>query len=278
MVLSINGLNSQLALTLIDSTRQRQLDALRDEPQHARAAERFRERIAGIASPKEFVQDFEVYSFVMRAFDLEDQIFGKGMIRKVLESDPTDNTSLVNRLTDARFGELHAALGFTTGSGPQSPDFNDAAWQDGIVDLYFDRVLTNGYADQNQTVGTVLEFREKFEGLDNWYDVLKDTDLTEFFQTALNLPSELSGLDVDKQAEIMADKFDLSKLADPEERERLINRYVAVSDVLNPQGFAANSSALTVLQSGSYFNSGWQFVPITLDIAPVSFSSYSIYR
>lgn len=278
MVLSISGLNSQLALTLIDSTRERQLESLRAEPQHARAAEQFRERIADISSPKEFVQDFEVYSFVMRAFDLEDQIFGKGMIRKILESDPTDSSSLVNRLSDSRFGELHAALGFTTASGPQSPDFSNATWQEGIVDLYYDRAFANGYADQNETVGTVLAFREEAAELNSWYDVLKNKELTGFFQTALNLPKQMSGLEVEKQAEILADKYDLSKLSDPEERERLINRYMAISEALNPQGFSANSAALTVLQSGGGLNSGWQFVPITLDIPPVSFGSASLYR
>jgi len=276
MVLSISGLNSQLALTLIDSTQDRQLESLKTQPQHARAAEQFRERIASITSPKELVQDYEVYSFVMRAFDLEDQIFGKGMIRKVLESDPSDETSLVNRLTDSRFGELHAALGFTTAAGAQAPDFSDAAWQDGIVDLYFDRAYANGYADQNETVGAVLEFREEVAGIDSWYDVLKNETLTEFFQTALNLPSELSGLDVDKQAGILADKYDLSKLSDPGEQERLISRYVAISDVLNPQGFSATSAALSILQSSSSLSSG--IIEVTWDIAPVSFSSYSLYR
>ncbi|MDF1716231.1 MAG: DUF1217 domain-containing protein [Antarcticimicrobium sp.] len=276
MVLSISGLNSQLALTLIDSTQDRQLESLKTQPQHARAAEQFRERIASITSPKELVQDYEVYSFVMRAFDLEDQIFGKGMIRKVLESDPSDETSLVNRLTDSRFGELHAALGFTTAAGAQAPDFSDAAWQDGIVDLYFDRAYANGYADQNETVGAVLEFREEVAGIDSWYDVLKNETLTEFFQTALNLPSELSGLDVDKQAGILADKYDLSKLSDPGEQERLISRYVAISDVLNPQGFSAISAALSILQSSSSLSSG--IIEVTWDIAPVSFSSYSLYR
>jgi len=276
MVLSISGLNSQLALTLIDSTQDRQLESLKTQPQHARAAEQFRERIASITSPKELVQDYEVYSFVMRAFDLEDQIFGKGMIRKVLESDPSDETSLVNRLTDSRFGELHAALGFTTAAGAQAPDFSDAAWQDGIVDLYFDRAYANGYADQNETVGAVLEFREEVAGIDSWYDVLKNETLTEFFQTALNLPGELSGLDVDKQAGILADKYDLSKLSDPGEQERLISRYVAISDVLNPQGFSATSAALSILQSSSSLSSG--IIEVTWDIAPVSFSSYSLYR
>lgn len=276
MVLSISGLNSQLALTLIDSTQDRQLESLRTQPQHARAAEQFRERIASITSPKELVQDYEVYSFVMRAFDLEDQIFGKGMIRKVLESDPSDETSLVNRLTDSRFGELHAALGFTSGAGAQAPDFSDPAWQEGIVDLYFNRIYANDYAEQNETVGAVLEFREEVAEIDSWYDVLKNETLTEFFQTALSLPSQLSGLDVDKQAEVLADAYDLSKLSDPAEQERLIGRYMAISEALNPQGFSASSAALSILQSSSSLSSG--ILEITWDIAPVSYSTYSLNR
>ncbi|TDK50189.1 DUF1217 domain-containing protein [Antarcticimicrobium luteum] len=276
MVLSISGLNSQLALKLIDSTRERQLESLQSEPQHARAAERFRERIASITSPKELIEDYEVYSFVMRAFDLEDQIFGKGMIRKVLESDPTDDASLVNRLTDSRFGELHAALGFTTGAGAQVPDFSSAAWQDEVVGRYFDQVYENGYADQNEIVGGVLEFRQQAGDINSWYDVLKNKTLTEFFQTALNLPSAMSGLEVDKQAEILAERFDIGKLADPDEREKLIGRYVAISEALNPQGFSATSAALSVLQSSSSLSSG--IIEVTWDIAPVSFSGYSLYR
>lgn len=275
MVLSISGLGSQLALNVIDKTRDRQLEALRAEPIHEHAAEKFRERVAAITSPAELVQDYEVYSFVMRAFDLEDQIFGKGMIRKILESDPTDPKSLVNRLTDSRFGELHAALGFTTAAGAQSPDFSGAAWQDGIVARYFEVAFKNSYAEQNETVGTVLEFREEALNIDSWYDVLKNKELTKFFQTALGLPSQLSGLEVEKQAEILAKKFDIAKLADPEERERLISRYVAVSDALNAPQASVSSAALSVLQSAS---SGWQFVPITLDIPPVSFSKISLYR
>ena len=274
MVLSISGLSSQLALSIIDSTQDRQIESLKSEPEHARAAEQFRERIGSITSPQELVQDYEVYSFVMRAFDLEDQIFGKGMVRKVLESDPSDDSSLVNQLTDSRFGELHTGLGFTTEAGAQSPDFNDTSWQEEIVDLYFSRIYANDYAEQNETVGAVLEFRDEVAEIDSWYDVLKNETLTEFFQTALSLPSEMSGLDVDKQAEIFADKFDLTKLSDPEEQERLINRYVAISEALDPQGFSASSAALSILQGSSTLSSG--IIEITWDIEPVSYSTYSL--
>lgn len=275
MVLSISGMSSQLALSLLDRTKDRQLESMQSEPQHARAADVFRERIANISTPAEFVADYEVYSFVMKAFDLEDQIFGKGMIRKVLESDPSDDDSLVNRLTDDRFEDLNDALGFTTSEGAQIPDFSGTAWQESIVDQYYERQYINENTEQNEIVGSVLHFRKEYSEMSTWYNVLADETMTEFFQVALNLPTDISGLDVDKQKTIYEDKFDISKLSDPEERERLISRYVAISEALSPSTSLPGSTALTLLQSSG---SASQIVSITMDISAVSFSSVSLYR
>ncbi len=274
MVLSISGLGSQLALNLIDRTKDRQMETLRSEAQHKRAAEQFRERIGSITTPEEFVKDFEVYSFVMRAFDMEDQIFGKGMIRKVLESDPSDDTSLVNRLTQSSFGELHNAMGFTTENGPQVPDFTDPEWQDAIVDQYFETQFRNEHNDLNSTVGTVLELRTKVEDIDTWYDVLKDKEISEFFRKALFLPDQMATLDVDMQVKIFEKKFDLTKLSDPREVESLVTRFIAISDIQNPPQANFNSTAVNLLNSSL---SG-QFVPITLDISAISGFSPSLYR
>lgn len=275
MVLSISGLGSQLAMNVIDATRGRQLTTMRSEPLHARAEADFRSRISAITTPADLVKDYKVYSFIMKAFDLEDQIFGKGMVRKILESDPSDDSALVNRLTDSKFTELHETMGFFTNDGPQTPDFSDASWVQGIVDKYYNRVFINENDNQNSTVGTVLNFRETASGLTSWFHVLKDSSLTEFFQTALSLPSELSGLDIDIQKRILSEKYDLSKLADPVERERLVTRYIAISDVLNPPSTNINSIALSVLQN---FNVGGQFVPITIDMPTISYSAASLYR
>ena len=115
MLVSIAGLNSQLGLRLTDTTRPQQLAQLQREPMNQRAVDAFLKGIGTITSPKELTDNFEVYSFVMRAFDLEDQIFGRGLMRKMLESDPDDDTSLVNRLTDPRFREIHTRFGVHQG-------------------------------------------------------------------------------------------------------------------------------------------------------------------
>ena len=211
----------------------------------------------------------------MKAFDLEDQIFGKGMIRKILESDPEAPESLLNRLTDTRFREMHLALGFTTVEGPQLPDFTDATFQNDIADRYYNRQFINQNDTQNTTVGTVLEFRDAAEGITNWFDVLGDATLTNFFQVALSLPEQISALDLDVQKRLFEEKFDLADLADPAERERLISRFTAISDVINPQGFSSNSIAVSILQSAQF---GAQFVPFTLDVDIVNFSASRLYR
>ena len=274
-MISISGLTSQTALRLIDVTRDRQIEVMRDDPANKRGEEAFRERIASISTPEELVADFEVYSFVMKAFDLEDQIFGKGMVRKILESDPVDEASLLNRLTDSRFREMHLSLEFTTEDGPQDPDFSNETWVNEIVDRFYNRQFINENDNQNGTVGTVLEFREEVAGLNSWFEVLADEKLTKFFQITLNLPEQISGLDLEVQKKLFEEKYDLADLADPAEQERMITRYMAISDVLNPPQFSAGSPAVSILQSASF---GAQFVPITLDVATVTFSASQLYR
>jgi hypothetical protein len=274
-MISISGFGNQTALRLIDATRDRQFDLLRNDVANKRGEEAFRERIGDITTPAELVADFEVYSFIMKAFNLEDQIFGKGMIRKILESDPVAPDSLLNRLTDTRFREMHLALGFTTEEGPQVPDLTDMSFLDDMADRYYNRQFLNQVDSQNTTVATVLEFRDAAEGISSWFDVLKDEKLTRFFQVALNLPGQISGLDLDVQRNLFEEKFDLSKLADPTERERLTVRFTAISDIVNPQGSSSNNIAVSILQSARF---GAQFVPITLNVAVVNFSASQLYR
>jgi hypothetical protein len=274
MVLSINGLGSQMALNLIDRTKDRQMETLKSEALHQNAAEDFKERIASITTPEEFVKDYEVYSFVMRAFDLEDQIFGKAMMRKILESDPADDESLVNKLSNASFSELHEAMGFVTDEGVQVPDFSDADWQQGIIDKYYETVFLNENADQNETVGIALEFEAKVADLDSWYDVLADEEMGEFFRTVLGLPEEMAALDLDVQVRMLDKKFDLTKLQDADEVEQLVTRYVAIADALNPPSFTTDNAAVTMLSatvSGSYLSA-------TIDIPTITYNASSLYK
>ena len=203
-----------------------------------------------------------------RAFDLEDQIFGKALIGKMLKSDVEDRKSLVNRLTDSRLKTMFETLGFEPG-GEGNANTTDRVWQERIVALYIDTQFVNAQGDQNTTVGIALEFRRKASSIETGFDVLKDPEMSNFMRTILGFPAEMAQVDIDKQAKMFEAKYDFSKLQDPAEVERLIRRFVIVSDALD--GSAIANNAAVQLISGTLGSLGdGTFVPATIDITAIS--------
>ncbi|MCP1169239.1 DUF1217 domain-containing protein [Limimaricola litoreus] len=267
-MISLSGLNTRMGLQLVDATRDRQIEMIRNSAEDRRAIEAFKERIDGVFSVDQLMEDRELYVFTMKAFGLEDQIFGKAMVEKILKSDPDDPKSLVNRLTDPRFREMHEVMGFVD-EGKNNLNTFSTSWQNDMVDRYVEQRFENAQAEQNDKIGTVLEFRRKAGEINNWFDVLKDAEISEFMRTALGVPASVAGLDIDKQAELFAAKFDIAKLKDPAELESLERRYVAITDAKAGVQSSANA-ALALMNAAVATGAGGQFTPITLDISAIT--------
>ena len=274
-MISLSGLNTRMGLQLVDATRDRQLEQILNSAQDKRAIAAFEARIGNVETVDQLMEDRELYVFVMKAFDLEDQIFGKALIKKLLKSDADDPASLVNRLTDSRFKEMHTQLGFKD-EGTRNSLTDSAAWRTVMINRYVEQRFESAQADQNEKVGTVLEFRRKAGAVKNWFDVLKDPEMTEFMRTSLGVPSSVAGLDIDKQVELFKAKFDITKLQDPAELEKLERKYVAISDAQAGVNSASNV-ALTLMNAAVSAGAGGQFTPITLDISAVTSFRRSSY-
>lgn len=259
-MISVAGLGAPAALNVVDAVRDREIERLRAAPADARAIEAFRARAGGIGSAKALIEDEEVYAFVMRAHGLEDRLFAKGMMRKILESDPSDRRSLVNRLTDPRFARLHEALGLHEGGGAP---LADPRRREAVVDLYLAARFEGGVARQNDVVGAALAFRRAAEeGIRSPYDVLKDPEVTRVVRRALGLPDAMAGLDVDRQAAMITRRLDLSRLSDPEEVEKIVRKFVVIEEALSGAG-AARSAAVQLLSDAAR-GAG---APLPLDLA-----------
>jgi hypothetical protein len=120
-MISTGGLAPLAALALIDRQGDRFAEAIRTEPAAKREIARFRDRIGKIESVDELVKDHQLYSFVMKAFGLEGEIFAKAMMKRILTSDPADKGSLVNRLTDPRYREINRSSGSTPTARSPAP-------------------------------------------------------------------------------------------------------------------------------------------------------------
>ena len=265
-MIPIGGLDTSTALTLVDSTRDRQIEILRSRPEHARAITAFRERIADVQTAEQLIEDRELYVFVMKAFDLEDQIFGKALIQKLLESDVDDRTALVNRLTDPRFREMYETLDFGE-NGVGNSNTLDARWREDMVDRYLDAQFISDVYDQNESVGAVLEFRAKVADIARPLAILKARATAAFLRRALGFPDIIGTANIDRQADLIASRLDLETLSDPEVVDKLVRKYAALSNVFDTQQVTQNA-AVQLVQSA--VASGRSFQPIALDISAVS--------
>ncbi|NUH64962.1 DUF1217 domain-containing protein [Sulfitobacter sp. S0837] len=275
-MISLGGMSTQVAVKLFDATRDKQIDLAGKNALNARQIEAFEERIGSITSPKELIADTEVFTFVMRAFDLEDQIFGKAMMRKVFESDITDSSALVNRLSDPRIRELYQALGFDPGGG-SSDNFDKPDWQAEVVERFKERVVLNSAAEDNSGAGIALEFKAKAENIDSWLDVLKDAEMGKFMRRALGVPDEAVQVDLDRQIALFEQKYDIEKLKDPAEVDKLVSRFAAIHDAV--EGVASQSNTVLQLMQGAVsIGQGGSFATATINIPTISGGGYSAYR
>lgn len=247
-LLSTAGMSPLLAVRLIDKTQARQDALIRKAPDHGRAIKAFEERIGKVRSVEDLLKDHEVYSFVMKAYDLGSQIFGKALVRKALESDIEDRGSLIRRLTDPRMREMYRDMGFTKG-GTENPNTADPKWRADMVERYIARQRIDAQWEQNPAVANVLEFRAKAGKVKSWFDVLKDKQMSEFMRTALGVPAASAKIDLDKQVVLLQRRFDIAKLADPGERTKLERQYVIAAEAA-VGGAGARSTALQLIQSG----------------------------
>lgn len=280
MVLSITGMSSQLALRLLDATQASQTKMIEDTPSTARAIQKFKDQASSIKTAKDLVNNYDVYSFVMQAYNLKDQMFGKAMVQKILESDSSQTDALINKMTDSRFTDFYKAMGFTA-NGTQNANFSDSSWQDAVVKRFVQQTYINGEADQNPTVGTALEFRQKAGSIKTWYDVLKDKKLGAFMRTVLNIPDGVVSQDLTSQVALFKSKYDISKLQDPAEVEKLITKYVIMSDAKNSAATLANNAAVSLMNGVLDGASSGSYVPATLDISSIDMSAFSaakLYR
>ncbi|MGP1355321.1 DUF1217 domain-containing protein [Roseicyclus sp.] len=271
-MIPITGLSSPVALTLVDATRDRQIERLRAAPEHARGIETFRERIGDVRSVEDLVEDRELYVFVMKAFDLEDQIFGKALVRRMLESDISDRRALVNRLTDPRLREMYQTLGFEN-EGTTNANTVQGTWQEGIVDRYLETVFINDQEAQNTAVGAALEFRRKAAGIEKPLDILRDGDLALVVRRALGLPDAMAQLDLDRQGDLIRSKLDLAKLKDPAEVEKLVRKFLILNDALDTTRVAQNAAVQLMTSAANR-----SFAPVLFDISAIASLPSRPYR
>lgn len=272
-MISTRGLAPLAALSLVERQRDRFDAAVQSEPVARREIASFRERIGKIGSVDALLKDHELFSFTMKAFGLEQQVFAKAMMKRILTADPGDRKSLVNRLTDPRYRDINRVMGFAADGTTGRPDFRGARWVDAMVDRYVAQRVVDGQMAENPAVGTALDFERKAKGLTNWFKVLADPRVAGFMRTALGLPESVAQGSVDAQARMFRDKMKIEDLQDPQVRRKLVRQYAAIEGAL---GHNPAQSGLMDLFARRSDGANWS--PVLIDVTAITPHGGSAYR
>lgn len=87
------------------------------QPFVSREAQYYRDNIGKVKTVDEFLNNYRLFSYAMKANGLEEMTYAKGFMRKVLLSDLTDSSSFANKLTDKRYVEFAKAFNFNASDG-----------------------------------------------------------------------------------------------------------------------------------------------------------------
>jgi Protein of unknown function (DUF1217). len=104
--------STYLSYNLVTRDLKASLDRVESDAVVKRESAYYEENIGKVTSVDEFLDDYRLYTYAMKAFGLEEMAYAKAFMKKVLESDLGDENSFANKLTDERYRNFAAAYQF----------------------------------------------------------------------------------------------------------------------------------------------------------------------
>ncbi len=107
------------------------------DPTVARAQQYYQANIGKVKSASDLVNNYQLFSYAMNAYGLQDMTYAKAFMTKVLTSDLSDPNSFVNKLSDSRYKAFAQAFNFnTSGTITSAATAQTSAQSSDLTSLY----------------------------------------------------------------------------------------------------------------------------------------------
>jgi hypothetical protein len=210
----------------------------------------YAEQVQSFENLNELFANDRVLNFVLEAKGLDPSDDNKEALRVFFASDLSDESSDINLQENTRYREIVASFNFDQDGNLTRVDSSDIQSRRATIETlsnYFHQNLEEQAGDENAGVRLALYFQRMSSTINSAYDILADDALLEVFKTTYSLPDGFSNLDIDVQAELVERYMDLEDLADPEKRDKIVQRFTALYDIENAQ----TDTTLSLFSSGS---------------------------
>ncbi|WP_307157233.1 DUF1217 domain-containing protein [Rhizobium paknamense] len=215
------------------------LKRVSQEPQVSREATYYKENIGKVKTVEDFLDDDRLYNYAMTANGLEDMIYAKAFMKKVLESDLTDSNSYANKLTDDRYRKFAASFNFSKGTTDAQTD----AQEDDVIGLYKQSLTTEG-----DTLKEDVEYYDSaIDKVTSVDDIVKNSRLSSMILSAYGIDPTYYSADHLKKV-LTSDVNDTSSYVNTLTTDKSAYLSIAKAFSFNSDGTLVNSTAQTADQ------------------------------
>lgn len=239
--------------TRITSNMGKSMTQVATEPDVSRDTDYFLSHIGNVKTIDDFLGDYRLYSYAMKAYGLSDMTYAKAFMRKVLTEGVTDKNAFANKLSDARYRDFATAFNFAA-NGTSATSTTQATT--GTATQYVTQTMEEQAGDQNEGLRLALYFTRKASSITNAYQILADKALTQVVQTALGWSSTVSSGDIDAQANMITKNINLADFQDPAKVTKFVQRFAAMYDATQAQSDPSTNPALVLITGASNSSAG----------------------
>jgi hypothetical protein len=218
------------------------------QPDVSRDTDYFLSHIGNVKTIDDFLKDYRLYSYAMKAYGLSDMTYAKAFMRKVLTEGVTDKNAFANKLSDTRYREFATAFNFAANGDKAT---STTAATTGTATQFVTQTMEQNAGDQNEGLRLALYFTRKASTVTSPFQILADKALTQVVQTAMGWSSTISSSDIDAQAKMITNKIDLTDFQDPAKVTKFVQRFAAMWDATQAQSDTSTNPALVLTADAS---------------------------
>jgi hypothetical protein len=245
----------------LQSTYDRQLSSLANSPQIKADRAYFTEKLSEPLTKEQFLNDKRLLRVALTAFDLGGEEWKRGFIDKVLKEVSDPESTFLARLNNPKytafaqaFKPVNGVISLTSEALDKvTADFDTASFQTAVGQVDDSMRLALNYQSE---IGDLIGTGSNESAM--LYRMLGNVPVRTLLETALNLPTEIRKLDIEKQAEWLKDSLqkrfgvsDLKSLTTPEMINKVIERFHTMESIkTNASNYSPAANALTLLNGG----------------------------
>jgi len=240
-------LSALTSIQLIDNNLARSQATTASDPTVKRETSYYLANIGSIKTSKDFVNNYQLFSYAMTAYGLSDLTYAKSMMQKVMDGGVSNPKSIANQMSDPRFKAFAQAFDFgDKGAAATSNAANNKA----TTSMFVEQTLENNVGQQNQGAQLALYFQREAPKITSGLQILGDKALFQFVQTAFDIPPVASSNALDQAGKNIESKINMADLKDPAKVQKMVTRFAAMWDMQNTDPTATNP-ALAVFAASS---------------------------